>query len=290
MFSEDQERIINHHLLGRQGDQLIRYMALKSLAGDTSNIPDDVVEIASGLGWTTTPAAGFTESGRLAADACREYLFWVERDRTLPFEGAAPHLTASYFRDKSILEIGSGSGANLMSLANSGAQVSGVEPMDSYIQMGRILSEKEGISPPVVWVGSAEVLPEQTQVIDLVLCVSAHQYFDIPVAIESLANLLPRGGELVLVGGTLRSFINDGFKEFLERPESAKSYVMTIINTLGYMLTGRRVLVGKTSFSTSRPIYPTRASLHRTMKKAGLVLKSPYIRVGSETCFHYMRN
>jgi SAM-dependent methyltransferase len=286
MFDTKQLDLVRIHLLGDGSAELIQYMKTKSLSGDTSVFSQETIQTAQDLGWIADPGDRLTDLGICAADSCREYQFWQERDKTLPFEGAAPHLTLPFFNGRSVLEIGSGMGANLMSLSATASQVCGIEPVMAYIQLGEILCDREGIAPPDMRPGAAEDLPFGDDTADMVLCVSAHQYFDIRQAFPEISRVLKPSGELIIVGGTLKGFMKDGINDVMQRRGGAKSYAITIINTLSYMFAERRIITGRGKFSTTRPIYPSRASMMRWLSKQGLVEISPPTKIGWETCFH----
>jgi SAM-dependent methyltransferase len=286
MFDDAHLALARTHLLDEGSTDLIQLMKCKSLSWDTGAFSDDTFQTARNLGWIAEPDDRLTDLGILAADSCREYQFWRERDKTLPFEGAALHLERPYFKDRSVIEIGSGMGANLMSLSQTASQVCGIEPVMAYVKLGDILCEREGITPPDVREGSAEALPFGNKSADLVLCVSAHQYFDIRTAIPEISRVLKPGGELIIVGGTLRGYFGEGLTEMMQRRGGAKAFAITLANTLSYMLLERRLIAGRGKFSTTRPIYPSRAAMLRWLKRSDLVEISTPSKIGWETCFH----
>lgn len=286
MFDAAHLDLARTHLLGDSSAELIQLMKCKSLSWDTGEISEKTVQTARDLGWIAEPGDRLTDLGIFAADSCREYQFWLERDKNLPFEAAAPHLSLPYFKQRSVIEIGSGMGANLMSLSQTASQVCGIEPVTAYAQLGDILCEREGITPPDMREGSAESLPFGDKSADLVLCVSAHQYFDICKALPEISRVIKPGGELIIVGGTLRGYVGEGLKEMTERRGGTKAFAITIANTLGYMALERRIITGRGKFSTSRPIYPSRAAMTRWLARSDLVEMSAPCKLGWETCFH----
>ncbi len=287
MWSEAQRHHIRNQLLGEGSDNLIRLMLHKSLGTEPEPNLSDAARIAAELGWIENPSGRLTDEGRLASDSCREYSFWLDRQKALPFEGAAPHLTADYFINRNVVEIGSGMGANLLSLSAAGAEVCGIEPVADYREMGELFAEREGLPTMDVRDGKGENLPFADDQVDTVLCVSTHQYFDIHAALHEIARILRPGGELIIVGGTLGVYGPEAAIELLGGLSRAKAYVITMVNTVSYMVAGKRILASRNEFSTSRPIYPSKRAMQRWLSAAGMGEITPPCRVEGETCFHY---
>lgn len=287
MWSDDHLHRIRAQLLGKDSDKLIQLMLQKSLMAEPDSGLSDTVRVAEELEWLDASSGSLTTMGRLASDSCREYAFWLDRNKALPFEGFAPHLTAEYFRDRNVMEIGSGMGANLLSLSAVGAGAFGIEPVAAYRQMGAIFSEREGLPIATVHDGQAEQIPFADDHADLVLCVSTHQYFDIHPALSEIKRVLRPGGELIIIGGTIGVYCGENVADLLRGMGQAKAYIITVINTLSYMSMSKRLLAPRGKFSTSRPIYPSQRAMQRWLSSAGMTEVSPLCRVGRETCFHY---
>ncbi|UAB91724.1 class I SAM-dependent methyltransferase (plasmid) [Ruegeria sp. SCSIO 43209] len=276
---------IREALLGHEGDDLIRFMHDLALGKASEDHGAESRAKARELEWVGSDGHR-TELGICAEDSCREYQFWTERQRALPFEGVAPQLAIERFRGRRVLEIGSGMGTNLMSFALQGAKVMGVEPIEAYVQMGAIFCEREGMDPPEVQQGSAEALPFDDGEFDLVLCVSAHQYFDLAPAFAEINRVLASSGEAIIIGGTLWSYFFGTVAELPSNPRKLKGLTITTLNTLSYSWLGQRVVPARNRFSTSRPIYPGRSAMTRMLRRAGLKNASPPTQVETETCFH----
>jgi SAM-dependent methyltransferase len=246
--------------------------------------------LAEELGLVRPGSRELTEIGWFVADACREYVFWLERGRRLPFEEEAPAVVAEALAGRSVLEIGSGSGMNLLAIAGRSAEVVGLEPMTIYRQVGGIMAEAEGIGPLEVVPGTAESLPFESARFDTVLCVTAHQYFDIAPAFREAARVLKPSGELVVIGGTLGPYaVHSGLDVLRKRLSGARAYAVTITNTLSYMALRRRLLVRQSKWSTAFPVYPSRQAICRYLRDAGLDVRRPPERVGTETCFRAVK-
>lgn len=261
-------------LLSPKGDGLVQMMRDISLGIAAKDSQVALLVEAKALGWLTE-AGTPTPLGYCAADSCREYSFWLDRDKALPFEPAADHLTPQYFTDKAALEIGSGAGFNLLSIQQGAASITGIEPVEVYTQMGQIFCEKEGVAPPEVFASSAEHMACPDAQFDVALCVAALHYFDVLPALRETARVLKPGGELLVIGWTFRDF----FKSF--RPN--KFNTIALANTLCYMALRKRVVPNQASNATSRPIFPSIASVSRCMRLAGFEPLTP-VRTGNDWC------
>jgi SAM-dependent methyltransferase len=270
-------------LLQSDLDQLARLMTRLQFR----SAPAATRTAAEELGWLQPGSDTLTEKGWFGADVCREFVFWLDRDRRLPFGELAPTLETGALAGKSVLEIGSGSGMNLMSLARICPNVVGLEPVGIYRQLGTILAEVEGLGQIRTEAGQAEALPFDDNSFDVVLCVSSHQYFDLRPALDEIARVLRPGGEAILISGTLGSYALGGMRKLavIRSVKSARSYAVTLVNTLGYRVFGKRVLVRRSKWSTAYPVYPSQRSMARLLAGAGLPLHHAPLRIGTETCF-----
>lgn len=273
------------HLLGEKAEPLIRYMAQQSVATIKAELSDDIQGIARDLGWIDPVTGQRTEVGIFVSDSCREYLFWLERGRTLPFLGKLPHLGLDRFEAKDVVEIGAGMGTHLMSLNGISNRLCGLEPVEAYAQLGRIFCQREEITPPDIQIGAAEALPFADAEFDLVLCVTAHQYFDVCPALAEMARILKPGGELVLVGAHLSGYARKG-RRVWRSIRDTRAYGITLVNTLSYMVMRRRIIGSRSRFSTSRPIYPSRRAMRRWMAEVGLEQAASPHSVGGDSCFY----
>jgi SAM-dependent methyltransferase len=278
------------HLTGADALPLIRFMASQSVALPDTSGAQEAKAIACDLGWFDAHSGRPTIIGTLISDSCREYLFWLERERALPFEGALPHLERDTFAGKSVTEIGAGMGANLMSLSGTAKSLRGIEPIEVYAQMGCIFRAREGLPDFDVHIGGAEAIPLPDGSQELVLCVTAHQYFDIHKALPELARILRPGGALIVIGGTLGGYAAvQGRNVLRSGGRGAKAYAVTLFNTLAYQATGQRALPNRGVFSTSRPIYPTTRAMTRWLQATGFDTLAPPQPAAGEYCFYVRR-
>lgn len=274
-------------ILGPDADLLID-LAFRMKLGIPTNADHEKMKTrAVALGWLQSDGESFTREGQLLGDSLREYVLWQDRRRELPAEGRVPHLSQAHYLGKSVVEIGSGYGSNLLSLRQATDRAVGVEPCAIYHQMSAILCEREQVDPLDLRTGSGERTSLADDSFDVVLCVSAHQYTDIRTMIREIVRILKPGGELQIVGGTIGAYARTGIEPILRgSPRSFISYAKTIANTLSYVATSRR-LVGQGKLGTAYPIYPARRRLGSWLERAGLKQARPHADLWPETVFSY---
>lgn len=232
-----------------------------------------------------------TPLGYLVGDSIREYKFWRERDRRLPCEGRVEHLSASYFEGKSLLEVGCGMGCNLMSIGRRAARLAGVEPVTVYRQMSRIFCQREALPFLEIEPGTGEELPFANSTFDTVLCVSSHQYMDVRRAFSEMARVLAPGGELIIVGGTLDTYVIEGFRPVARGSlRGLKDFAVTIANTLSYSAVSRRVVGARARGTTAFPVYPLPGRVARWLTECGLTEGRSVARIYPESCFSYVKS
>ena len=274
-------------LLGPDADFLIDLAFRMKLGIPTNGDHAEVKPRAVALGWLQSDGRKFTREGELLGDSLREYVFWQRRRRELPAEGQILHLSQAHYLGKSVVEIGSGYGSNLLSLRQTANHAVGVEPCAIYRQMSAILCEREHMEPLDLREGSGERTLLADESFDVVLCISSHQYTDIRTLISEVVRILKPGGELQIVGGTMGTYARVGMEPILKgSPRGFLSYAKTIANTLSYVATSRR-LVGQGRLGTAYPIYPARRRMSRWLELAGLKQARPCAELWPETVFSY---
>lgn len=289
-LSTEQIEEVRQALLGPDADALIDLIFRLNTSRPVDPVPSVAMKTASRLGWATLdPKPQLSPLGWLVADPLREYRLWLDRERRIHGERESALLVPERYAGKSVLEVGSGFGCNLLSLSRrTHGQFVGVEPMAIYRQFTPLLAEREGIAAPEVVDGAGEALPFADQRFDIVLCYSAHQYMDIRNALREMARVLKPGDQLQIIGSTLGSYAS-GLPRHLIRHPSASAVLngaRTLVNTLSYQWSGRRLLVSRSVFATAAPTYPSRAAMYRWITSAGLTMRPDLVqRVGVETCF-----
>ncbi|PKO70037.1 MAG: hypothetical protein CVU22_03125 [Betaproteobacteria bacterium HGW-Betaproteobacteria-16] len=289
-LNEAQIEEVRQALLGPGSDELIDFIVRLNLSLPAGELSKTVMEAASRLGWATFDAKPqLSPLGWLVADPLREYRMWLDRDRRIHGEGDSALLAPESYAGKSVLEVGSGFGCNLLSLSRrTHGKFVGVEPMAIYRQFTPLLAEREGVVAPEVVDGAGEALPFADRQFDIVLCYSAHQYMDICKALQEMARVLKPGGQLQVIGGSLDSYSLGLGQNLIKRPSASQllNGARTLINTFSYQWLGRRMLLPSSAFATAAPIYPSRKAMYRWITSTGLTLRPDLIqRVGVETCF-----
>ena len=256
-------------LYGEMGPSVLRTLA-RFGRGDVPNEEESanlplIEEL--GLGRQTESEFELTSLGYKCADAAREYLFWLERDRQVHGEDTIPLLALSNFRDTDVLELGAGWGCNVFRLHQAGARARGREIEEVYVRFTRIIAKIEGITPPPIDLGSAEQLPYSDESFDWVLMFSALQFMDIPVAMREIVRVLRPGGTLIttqpLLGVLLADLWAKGRRGLAHR-------LVALGNSISYGLMAKRVIGNVRGRSTARPVYLTSRRLVRMTENAGL--------------------
>ncbi|MEZ5754260.1 MAG: methyltransferase domain-containing protein [Paracoccaceae bacterium] len=215
----------------------------------------------------------------------RDHAKSLPKFREMRILRATPDIVSDLLSARSVLEIGSGSGINLMSLARLGTEAIGIEPVEAYRQMGAILAEVEGLQSIRSVAGAAERIPFESEKFDTVLCVSSHQYFDIQPALHEIFRVLKPGGEVVLISGSWSRYLFGQAHNLFAGFGPAKGYVMTVVNTAAYMVLGRRLIFRRQKLATAYPVYPSRRAMKRMLGLAGFELATPPKPVAGEVFF-----
>lgn len=272
---------VREALVGPTGSAVIDWMHRLNLRMPLAHVTDDVKALTRDLGWTDA-AGRHTPLGFEVSASLREYTFWVERGRTT--HGARRHeaLADACYSGKAVLEVGSGFGANLLSLSGVASRLVGLEPVAVYRQLSPILAEREGLPPIELVDGLGERMPFSGECFDVVMCYSSHQYMDARRAFAEMARVLRPGGQLQLMSGVLDQFM----RVMLQEPSVShlKHLVEVTTNTLAYQATGSRWLKRASLGTMNAPIYPTASHLRRWLTQAGLVFRDDLLRRdGSDT-------
>jgi len=269
-------------LLGEGSEALIDFMADRGL-GRSPDAPEQF-RTAVGEGWIETTTGRSTPMGYCISDSCREYRFWRDRGRSLSITTPVRALDAAMLGGRSVLDVGCGMGANLMTLAREGHRVIGIEPMEIYIQMNRIFCEREGQPASEIHRSSAEHTPLGDQSVDVLYCVSALPYMRIDAALAEFYRVLRPGGDAVIILSTLTQVFRDRLRQ---RPglRQGIDLAVTTANTLSEMALRRRIIGSRSTMTTTRPVHPPFHSMLRRLRRAGFQIRPETCRNDLSTTY-----
>lgn len=255
---------ITAQLASETGPALISTLGNWGTEGSQITKDSDVFQTAAKAGWIDAHGT-LTALGQSIADACRELVFWRDRDGVLAWESLGEPLAQVEYTGKRVIEIGSGMGVNLTTLQKRGADVIGVEPVEAYKQMGDALWAAEGEAPVDITVAGGEATGLPGGEADIVLCISSLQYCEIDALIDECARLLKPGGQLVIYGDTFTQYLRHIWRMRQVRPKET----VTLANSVSYSLFRRRIFAAKGGLSTTRPVYPVYGRLKAWLRKTG---------------------
>lgn len=143
------------------------------------------------------------EVGRSASEASKIVVKPVQVDRYLNPPPKTPfpleyvfHLLGEV-RGKTVLDLGCGSGENIIPLVHRGAHVIGIDISPDLISMAQQRLDNAGLNA-IVRVGSAYKTELADESVDIVLSVSLIHHLDIAPAREEMRRVLRPGGFIVL--------------------------------------------------------------------------------------------
>ncbi len=273
---------LRRRLLGPQGDAVIAHLVALNL-NRSSKSEASVASWCDAIG--LTERGRLTAAGQLVSTSLREYTFWLERGRTTHHSNSHPWLSNDFYRDKDVVEVGSGYGCNLFSIRPVARRALGVEPVTIYRQVSPLLAEREGMAPIEIIHGLGEQLPLGDASADVILCYSSCQYMDTRRAFQEMARVLRPGGQLQVVCGTFGQAMSSILGNLRERPSlrTARHVVEVALNTMSYQYLGRRTLRRHARGTTEAPVYAQESHQARWMEAAGLrVRRDMTRRVGSD--------
>lgn len=184
-----------------------------------------------------------TNFGLKVGHALREYLFWEKQGRRMSRTEWASSLREEQFRDRDVLEIGSGFGRNLLSLQSVARSVVGVEVEPLYDPLGVLLAGVAGMQPPMVITGRAEALPRPDGSADIVLSINSIAYMQIERALAEMRRVLRPGGRAIICTSTFAGYLRGRTSEIsLRRPKQIAREVMIALGTATYPVCGRLLL------------------------------------------------
>lgn len=143
------------------------------------------------------------EVERSAAEARRSVLAPVDVDRYLDPPGDSPYGLEYAFsllgdiRGKTVLDLGCGSGENLVPLATRGAHVIGIDISPDLIQLASQRLHSYGLAGNLQ-VGSAYATGLPDESVDVVFSIALLHHLDLPAARNEIHRILRGGGLFIL--------------------------------------------------------------------------------------------
>ncbi|MBX3272393.1 MAG: class I SAM-dependent methyltransferase [Sandaracinaceae bacterium] len=253
-------------LRGDDGRAFMDYMRALS-EGRRALPPKHVIAQAHELGLVGRWGIRVTSLGQRVGDSLREYLYWEERGRDLPRAEAVPELRRDAHRGARVLEVGCGSGINLLSLHGFAAELVGLDPDPVYLALGRVLAELAELPAPETVCAMAEAIPLPDESFDVALVIGALQYTEILPTLEEVARVLKPGGRGVIILGHLGGYLRHSFVPSARR--SLRAFARETRELVG-MLTYPRI--GRRLTRPGAAVYPTRRRKADYLRRAGLAL------------------
>jgi len=143
------------------------------------------------------------EVGRSASEARKIVIKPIDVDRYLnpppntPFPLEYAFYLLGEVRGKTVLDLGCGSGENIIPLVHRGAQVIGIDISPELISIAQQRLDQAGLSA-IVRVGSAYETQLADDSVDVVFCMSLIHHLDIAPAREEMRRILRPGGSIVV--------------------------------------------------------------------------------------------
>ncbi|NLE28919.1 MAG: class I SAM-dependent methyltransferase [Phycisphaerae bacterium] len=194
---------------GDSGFQFLQYMRDVYLGRQVSDLTaeeaDEIGHKARELGLVVPKGGGRSDmmglalsaSGYLVGNISKEYCNWVDNGRVMP----PPRPSEEWIAGRDVLDLGCSIGRWLWEFKPYARSVRGLEIRKEYIEIGKVLAQREKMTPPQVFHGCMEELdhlfpPEST---DFIFCRLVINHVSIRKAIRNMIALLRRGGVLWLV-------------------------------------------------------------------------------------------
>lgn len=165
---------------------------------------------------------------RSAAEAAKVELAPVHVDRYLDPPATTPYGLEYAFhllgeiQGKTVLDLGCGSGENLIPLCKRGARVVGIDISPDLIELARRRAENYGIHGEslTLSVGSAYETGLQDESVDVVFSIALLHHLDLPRARHEIYRVLRPGGRLILREPIRFSRAMNSLREWLGAPDA----------------------------------------------------------------------
>lgn len=268
-----------------RGPDLLIFISSKKLGRPIPQSLHPMAPIAYELAWTHGPEPGatLTPLGELVGDSCREYVHWQERGRTIHGQNDYAALHPENMKGRRVLELGCGSGINLLTLSQHIDDLVGVDVVPLYLQMAQLLFAMERLPPPKLIAAGAEQIPLENSSRDVIIIFGALQYTDIDQVLRECHRVLDRDGQLITINGHFLAAVRETLHNIASlRLRGTYTWLTTLANTVSYQLTRKRLQRGSDASSTSVPVYPAIDYLKSSARAAGLIVDPASHRTGQE--------
>ena len=278
-LTDDEVLRIEGAVRGPRGRDLMELMRrLSTFRGPEDTAPAVLAE-ARALGWTDARDAP-TPLGWLVANPLRELLLWEERGGRMHMQAEFPVLRDGTFLGKRVLEVGCGTGCNLLTLEPMASAVLGVELEPLFLQLTPLIADLAGRPVPARTEGRAEALPSDDAAWDVALVMGALQYMDIPRVLRELARVLAPGGTAIMVLSDLAGATGELLR--IAPTLSPRGLARELVLYAGNVT---YPLVGRAFQPAGAPVYPPQAAFRRWFRQAGLTWDPRSRRHGHEMCY-----
>lgn len=274
-LTPDELQSVRAALTSERGDALRRAFFELNLGLEVT-VPDGL-DFARELGWLDDQDR-MSELALVIRDPLRELSLWLDREGVMASGDVVPLLQRHNYAGKRVLELGSGTGCNLMSLQGLDGTFIGLEPMLAYVQLSPTIAEMAGRPAPHLVTGFAESVPFADDSFDVALCYSSHQYMDIDRALAEMGRVLGHDGRIIIVGNSLRPFSAETIERFARTRDlgTLKYDLKAIGNTWSYQLIGRRAIGRSVNGTTGQPVYPSDRYMRRKLERLGFLVDTEH--------------
>jgi SAM-dependent methyltransferase len=211
----------------------------------------------------------FTDQGFVVASVVKEYCRWLDFNRRMP----PPRPPEAFYAGKDVLDLGCSFGRWIWEFQPVAKSVVGLEVQPEFLELGKALAQREGISAPKIILASAEDLRSHCppNSFDFVFSRLVLNHVRIYSTLTQVAEVLRPDGILWLQIETFPRIMQRLFQRE-GRLRSKMFEGFAILNTLVCMATGRQISLHTRGrmFSTHKPAYPSLRWWRRTCSALGL--------------------
>ncbi len=212
-----------------------------------------------------------TDPGYLIGSVAKEYCNWIDNDRRMP----PPRPPVEFIAGKDVLDLGCSYGRWLWEFQKITKSVTGLELQQEYIELGRALARREGITIPEIRRGSAEELDSYVadNSVDFVFARLVFNHVYIKRTLRKVAAVLRPGGIVWIQVEAFSQACQNLLKRDRGRELRNKAFAsFAILNSITFMTTGTQlhIAVKGRMHGVHKPAYPTLTSWRSILARVGL--------------------